>query len=133
MEIRDYEDLKKKLCKELEEITKGSLGMGEIEAVDKLTHSIKSICYIIENMENEYSQYSRDGMWRANGSYRDGNSYNSYRNDSYANRRGTHYVRGHYSRAMDDVSEAIDEMMDDPNLSMDDKSTLRRARDMMRK
>lgn len=140
MEIRDFEDLKKKLCRELEQIKgKSSLGMGEIEAIDKLTHSIKSLNSIIENEEGEgYSQgyynrrdYSRndgDGMWEARGSY--GDDYG--RGNSYA-RRGMHYVRGHYSRAAEDVSEKIQEMMDESDLTIAEKGTLKKALEVLRK
>lgn len=140
MEYKDYEELKKKLCKELEEIksSKG-LGMAEIEIIDKLTHSIKSLMYIMENSEDEMSHNSygryrsrEDGMSNRgnynNGSYDDG----SYRNDSYA-RSGRHYVRGHYSRAEDDMMSEIEDMMENSNLSLDDKSTLKRAMSILRK
>jgi len=121
MDYNEYEKLKDKMCKEIEELSKGSLGMGEIEALDKLTHSIKSINAIQEH--NDRMGYSK-GMWRADGSYRD---------DSYANRQGMHYVKGHYSRAKQDISEAIEDMLDNDALDMDDRATLRRAYDVIRK
>lgn len=160
MEVREYEDLKKKLCKELEDIkSRKNIGMAEIEIIDKLTHSIKNLDKIIENegeggySEAGYRRYSRDGgnsyrggNWSAEGSYRGGNSYgdsygnNSYDGDNYGNgnsyaRRGQHYVRGHYSYGEDSdmLTQRIEEMMQDDRLGMEDKKTLRRAMDIMRK
>lgn len=140
MEIRDFENLKEELCKDLEQIKrKGSRSMGDIDAIDKLTHSIKNIDKIIDHEEGgEYSQgyysrrdYSRndgDGMWEARGSY--GDDYG--RGNSYA-RRGMHYVRGHYSRAAEDVSEKIQEMMDESDLTIAEKGTLKKALEVLRK
>ena len=136
MEIKDWEELKKKLCKELEEMKQTKkFDMGDIEVIDKITHSIKSIGAIMESEDGGYSQggysrrmYSRDGMWNAEGSYDDG--YN--RGNSYA-RRGMHYVRGHYSRGGDELTEQIEEMMESGNLSMTEKTTLQKAMDILRK
>lgn len=134
MEMKDWEELKKKLCKELEEMKQTKkFDMGDIEVIDKITHSIKSIGAIMESEDGGYSQasrrmYSRDGMWNAEGSYDDG--YN--RGNSYA-RRGMHYVRGHYSRGGDDLTEQIEEMMESGNLSMTEKTTLQKAMDILRK
>ena len=140
MEMKQYEELKHKLCKELEEISKKKdFNMGDIESIEKLTASIKNVEKIM--MEDGYSQrmYSRDGNWNANGSYGRYNSYDDYSREyndgnSYA-RRGMHYVRGHYSRAegMDDVASKIEEMMHDGSLTSEDKSTLRRALDIARR
>lgn len=148
MEARDFEELKKKLCRELEQIkNKNSLGMGEIEAIDKLTHSIKSLNSIIENEEGGgYSQgyYMRnsrnygggmsrdngDGSWEARGSY-GGDDYD--RDNSYYSRRGMHYVRGHYSRAAEDISDKIQEMMDESDLTIAEKGTLKKALEVLRK
>lgn len=141
MELRDWEELKKKLCKELEEMKQTKkFDMGDIEVIDKITHSIKSISYIMENEDGGYSQarysrrmynrddnYSQDGNWSAEGSYD-----NYGRDNSYA-RRGMHYVRGHYSRGGDELTERIEEMMDRGDLSVTDKSTLQRAMDILRK
>lgn len=68
---------------ELDTIKVGRLKMGELEAIDKITHSMKSTLKILEDCG--YSQ--SDG--RDMRGYGDGNSY--------AN-RGEHWVRGHFSR-----------------------------------
>lgn len=110
-------DLKEKLCRELDEIAgKPDLSAGDLETVHKLTDTIKNIDKIM--MLEEDDGYSRGGGWEARGTfgrpiYDDGHSYA---------RRGTHYVRGHYSRddgrggySRDDgkkrMEEELEEMM----------------------
>lgn len=98
--------IKEKLMKELEEYEKkGDISMSSLDVIHKITDTIKNIDKI-EMLEDEggYSErgYGRGGMWSAEGSYRGGRSYDD--GSSYA-RRGTHYVRGHYSRDDDDYSE----------------------------
>ena len=104
--------LKKMLCKELEQYgDKKDLSAGSLEVVDKLAHSVKNICKIIEMYDD--SDYSN----RAYNSYDEGNSMAPYgrrynRDNSYANR---HYVRGHYSRANDLVEQLRDMEDEAPN------------------
>lgn len=82
-------ELKDKLKRELDEIArKPELSAGDLEAVHKLTDTIKNIDKIC--MLEEEAGYS-EAM-----DYGDGGSYG--RGSSYAN-RGKHYVRGHYSRS----------------------------------
>ena len=85
-------EIKKALLGELdnsETAKSGKLKGGELEAIHKLTDTIKNIDKIC--MLEEEGGYSEDGEWAADmrGSYG--------RGSSYAN-RGQHYVRGHYSR-----------------------------------
>lgn len=71
-------ELKEKLMDELNEYSeKEEMSAGDLEVVDKLTHTIKNLCKIIEDAE-EYSE--------AGGSYEGGGSYrNQYSNrGSYA-------------------------------------------------
>lgn len=122
-------DLRDMLCKELDEISrKGELGAGDLDIVHKLASTIKNLDKI-EMMEDDgYSRdgdYSRGGDWQADmrGTYGRGSSYA---------RRGTHYVRGHYSRAdsMGHLREQINDMMretDDDRV----KEALRRAASLM--
>lgn len=122
-------DLRDMLCKELDEIgRKGELGAGDLDIVHKLASTIKNLDKI-EMMEDDgYSRdgdYSRGGDWQADmrGTYGRGSSYA---------RRGTHYVRGHYSRAdsMEHLREQINDMMretDDDRV----KEALRRAASLM--
>lgn len=116
-------ELRNMLCDELDELArKGELGAGDLEIAHKLTATIKNIDKI-EMMEDD--GYSRDGDWQADmrGTYGRGSSYA---------RRGTHYVRGHYSRAdsMEHLREQINDMMretDDDRV----KEALRRAASLM--
>lgn len=132
MEMHDMIKLKESLCRELSEIAKkGAISAGDLDAIMKLTDSIKDLNEIMD-MEDEGGYSQRGGEWTAEGSYNRGNSYGN----SYAGRRGTHYVRGHYSReggrgggnysrrnmmysgaeGMEDVSRRIRDMMEQGNL-----------------
>lgn len=111
----------------------GKLTAGDVDYIDKLTHTLKSVKATIAMMEDEdgYSnrgsyadgdmggsyRYSRDG-----GSYR-GNRGGSYRGGSYARGRGANarrdsmgrYSSEGYSRAAD-LAEQLHELMQDaPN------------------
>lgn len=99
--MHEMYELKEMLCDELQKITKkGELSAGSLDAVDKLTHSIKSIETIMA-----MDGYSNDGEYMMNegGSYaRRRDSMGRYsRDDSYA--RGDR--RGGYSR--DDEMEGL--------------------------
>lgn len=85
MNIRTIESLRNVLCEILEKefAHKNDLNVGDLDAVHKLTDTIKNL-YKIEMIED--GGYSQGGNWEAYG-----------RGNSYAN-RGEHYVRGHYSR-----------------------------------
>ena len=129
MGMKSMYELRDMLCKELDEISrKGELGAGDLDIVHKLASTIKNLDKI-EMMEDDgYSRdgdYSRGGDWQADmrGTYGRGSSYA---------RRGTHYVRGHYSRAdsMEHLREQINDMMretDDDRV----KEALRRAASLM--
>lgn len=87
------ESLKDMLCKELEEITmKGGLTAGDLDTVDKLSHSIKSISTIMA-MEGS-DRYSDDGYM--NGGYYDDGNYS--RNYSARGRYSRRDNRGRYMR-----------------------------------
>ena len=101
-------ELRNMLCAELDEIArKGELGAGNLDIAHKLTDTIKNIDKI-EALGGGYSErYSRGGDWEADmrGTYGRGSSYAG---------RGTHYVRGHYSRdgAMESMKRQLQEMLD---------------------
>ena len=135
-----YYDLKDMLCRELDTITrKGEMSAGDLDVIDKLTHSIKSLETIIAMNEADYSRdgsYERDGGNSMTGYYaRDermtgGNSGNY----SYGRRRRDsmgRYSRGRYSR---DNNELIGELEDLMNEAMSPKSkeTIRKAVEKMR-
>lgn len=76
--MHEMYELKEMLCDELAKITKkGELSAGSLDAVDKLTHSIKSIETIIA-----MDEYSEEG-----GSY-EGGSYESYARGGRGGNRG---------------------------------------------
>ena len=109
--MHEIYELKEMLCEELEKYgAKGDLSAGELEIVDKLAHTVKNLCKIIESYEEEeYSgemgggtmSYQRGGQGgrggnQGGGSYRGG----SYRGGSYARGRGRNARRdsmGRYS------------------------------------
>lgn len=108
-------DLRNMLCDELVELArKGELGAGDLEIAHKLTATIKNIDKI-EMMED--GGYSRDGDWQSG-------MRGAYDRDMSNARRGTHYVRGHYSRdgGIDNMKRQLQEMLD----NADDES-IRRA------
>lgn len=102
-----YYDLKKMLCKELENVAnQKELSAGDLETVDKLTHSIKSLLTIIAMEDSGYSgARRRDSMGR----YADGDYSNRYYDDGYSGRRygrneGKSYMIQQFERLMNDVS-----------------------------
>ena len=74
--MNELYELKEMLMKELKEYgSKGELSAGTLEIVDKLAHTVKNLCKIIEDLEEggDYSgDYPYPGSYR--GSYRDGMS-----------------------------------------------------------
>ena len=108
-------ELRNMLCDELDELArKGELGAGDLEIAHKLTATIKNIDKI-EMMED--GGYSRDGDWQSG-------MRGAYDRDMSNARRGTHYVRGHYSRdgSMDSMKRQLQEMLDNA-----DDDSIRRA------
>ena len=80
-----YEDLKDKLCEELEHVSEKGITNRNLETIDMLTHSIKSLATIIAMEDAGYSgdygryTYAR-GRSRTTGRYisRDGGYSNRY-------------------------------------------------------
>lgn len=109
-EMKHWDELRDNLCRELDEIAgKGDLSAGDLETVDKLTHTLKNLDKIMMGGE-----YSNAGDWYAMGNYgrdgyrddyRGGNSYRGRKRDSM----------GRYSRAdaKDDMADKLRRMMDD--------------------
>ena len=97
----DLRNLREMLCKELDEIAdKREMSAGDLDAIQKLTSSIKNT-YKIEMAED--GGYSRDGEWEADmrGTYGRGSSYRGRRRDVRQERArgwpaecGRHAVRG---------------------------------------
>lgn len=99
-----FYELKDMLCQELEDLVKkGELSAGALDAVDKLTHSIKSLVTIIAMEEGGYSNDgSYEGYNGGNGGGMNGGSYTR----GYSGRRGGRMYNRRYSR-----DEAKDEVM----------------------
>lgn len=106
-----YYDLKKMLCKELENVAnQKELSAGDLETVDKLTHSIKSLLTIMAMEDSGYSYdgYSgarkRDSMGRYADSgryYDDGYGYSGRR---YSRDEGKSYMIQQFERLMKESS-----------------------------
>lgn len=103
-----FYDLKDMLCQELEDLVqKGELSAGALDAVDKLTHSIKSLVTIIAMEEGGYSNDgSYDGYNGGNGGM-NGGSYNR----GYSGRRGRDSMGRYTSGRRYSRDEAKDEVM----------------------
>lgn len=90
--MHELYELKEKLMDELAQYGSKEMSTGSLEVVDKLAHTIKNLCKIIEDME-EYSE--------AGGSYESGmggNMGGSGRGGSYARGgRGGSSGRGSYA------------------------------------
>lgn len=113
----DYmHELKEKLCDELEEIArKPEMSAGDLEAVHKLTDTIKNINKI--DMLEDDDGYSQDGDWMARGTYDRGRSYRGRKRDSMGrySRDGRIMRRdGRYSmnEAKEDMMAQMEELMD---------------------
>ena len=127
--MHELYELKDKLMSELEEYGKQDLTAGSLEVVDKLSHSIKNICKIIEAYEmeeegqsmrggNRYS-YERGGrMPRTGGSYARGRGSNARRDSMGRYSREDGYSR---TDGVGDLVEEIRGMMQElpQNLQMD--------------
>lgn len=124
--MKELYELKEKLMDHLESYSKKEMTGSNLEVVDKLTHTIKNLCKIIEDAESSDGEsyaigsYARGGQ---NGSYR-GGRYSGY-GMSYADRRGRgsdarRDSMGRYSSAHGMV-EDLREMMED---APDDKTRM---------
>lgn len=91
--MHELYELKETLCEELKEYSrKGKMSAGDLEVVDKLTHTIKNLDKIIEAYEeSDYSEERRRG-----GSYRGSYEGGSYRN-AYDDGRN-YRIEGSYAR-----------------------------------
>lgn len=101
----DLRNLREMLCKELDEIaSKREMSAGDLDAIQKLTSSIKNT-YKIGMFED--GGYSRAGEWEADmrGTYGRGNSYRGRHRDTMAR----------YSRtdALEHMRSTLEDMMRD--------------------
>ena len=97
MNMQTYHDLKKMLCKELDEMTRNGVIRDEhdLEIIDKLTHSIKSVETIIAMNE----AYGESGAYPP--------SHVRYSHHNLADRSGAprRDSMGRYSRDADMIAE----------------------------
>ena len=120
--INDLHELCDTIAREIGEANEkirnagGKLSAGDVDYIDKLTHTLKSVKATIAMMEDEGGSYA-DGNVYHGGIYRGG----SYRGGSYARGRnarrdsmGRYSSRG-YSRDGDLVDQLHDLMQDAPN------------------
>lgn len=141
--MHELMELKETLCKNLEEYgRKKDLKAGDLDVIDKLSHSIKNLDKVIEKYEEEeYSgargrgsnarrdsrgRYSsamgmmdRDGYSMRDNMMRDGYSnmrdeYSNGREGNYSN-RGEYSNRGGYSRNSNMIMELRELMEDAPD------------------
>ena len=104
--MHKMKELRDMLCKELESLAnRGELSSGSLDAVDKLTHSIKSIDTIMA-MEG----YSNDGSY-ARGRYANRDSMGRYSRDGGSYGDGS-YARNSYEQgySRDNREEEIREL-----------------------
>ena len=106
--MKELHELKETLCNELKEYgRKGKISTGELDIVDKLTHTIKNLDKIIENYDDEYS----NNVYAYRGGYS-----NRYDDGHYSMARGRNAKRdsmGRYSRSNDMMINELRELMDD--------------------
>jgi len=96
--MHKMEELREKLVKELEELTsKGEMSMGSLDAIDKLTHSIKSIDTILAMKGYSGDRYSYDNSYKRDSMGR----YSRYDGDGYSRRDG--YSRAEAKREISDT------------------------------
>ena len=118
MDTKALHELCETLTTELEEYaqkTRGGMNAGDLDAIDKLSHALKSIKTTIAMIEAD-DGYSGGYMPRM-GTYIDRNGV-SYRGRSYATRRDSmgRYSRNYsYADGMDDLLHEMREML--PGLS----------------
>ena len=127
--MHKMEELREKLVKELEELSsKGELSMGSLDAIDKLTHSIKSIDTILSMSGYSGDEYAYD--------YSRGRSY---KRDSMGRYARDNYSRDNYSRARsydgysrDDSKREISETLKELSRTAKDGESKRMIEEWMR-
>lgn len=124
--MHELYELKDKLLNELSEYgTKDELTSGTLDIIDKLAHTVKNLCKIMEYSDYSERDYSRRGSYddgSTRGSYRDGSyddgsfrgSYgdSSMRDGSYARGRGRNAKRDSMGRYSTDSNMMLDRIHD---------------------
>ena len=128
--LKELHELCETIMDEICEINKktreGGMSAGDLETIDKLTHSLKSIKATIAMMEEEdegMSGAEASYRYSRNGSYRGG----SYRGRSYeSGMSGRRDSMGRYARANESFLAAVENLMK----KAPDEDTRRQLQDM---
>ena len=124
--MKHMEELKDMLCDELEDITaQGKINAGDLDAIDKLTHSIKSIDTIMAM--DEYS--NDDGYMMGRNSYARGDGRGGARGGRGYSRRG--YSRNGYSYGKEEMIGELQDLMEDAETDQE-REAIRRCISQMR-
>jgi hypothetical protein len=112
--MHELYELKEKLMEELKQYGTKEMTAGSLDVIDKLTHTIKNLCKIIEE-----SEYSETGANYQGGNYsRPMSSYARGGRGGYSRANVKRDSMGRYSSAGDLVEELRDMMQDAPNESI---------------
>ena len=109
--MHEIYELKERLLKELEEYgRKGDLSTGSLEVIDKLSHSVKNLCKILEESDEGYS----NGMRYTDGRmYTDGRSYARGRTGYVRRDSMGRYSRNGYSYEGEEMADQLRDLMAD--------------------
>lgn len=109
--MHEIYELKERLLKELEEYgRKGDLSTGSLDVVDKLAHTVKNLCKILEESDEGYS----NGMRYTDGRmYTDGRSYARGRTGYVRRDSMGRYSRNGYSYEGEEMADQLRDLMAD--------------------
>lgn len=109
------ESLSEQLADATRRIRKNGMSSGDLETIEKLTHSLKSVKSVIAMTEGEegYSGYYpyMGGSYRDGGSYNDGGSYARGRMNARRDSMGRYSGERGYSR--NDLADKMRELMEE--------------------
>lgn len=103
--MHDIYELKEKLLKELEEYGRKGVSTGSLDVVDKLAHTIKNLCKILEESDGYSSRYD-DGHMTYRGSYARG------RRNAKRDTMGRYSSNG-YSYGSEEMVDQLEDLMAD--------------------
>lgn len=134
--MHKLKELKDRLCEELEEYSDRKVDVNSLEIIDKLSHAVKSLTYIIDCKDKDEG-YSGDwpgdmrGGNRGTGGNMGGNSF--ARGGRGRGRNAKRDSMGRYSRAEDETIEELREIMgeiDDDRIRRDIREIIERLERM---
>ena len=98
--MKELHELKERLMDELKDYGRKDMSGSNLEVIDKLTHTIKNLCKIIESEDESYSGHYMP--W----AYDDGTRSYTRRRDSMGRYAGTGYSR-------DDLTDKLRDLLKD--------------------